>query len=61
MEEVAVTIGVSNGNYVEIKDGIASGETVYKVAEKVEEQTGIAALFSGWGSGWRVFLSSGLY
>ncbi len=47
MEEVAVTIGVSNGNYVEIKDGIASGETVYKVAEKVEEQTGIAALFSG--------------
>ena len=47
MEEVTVTVGVSNGNYVEIKDGIASGETVYKVAEKVEEETGLAALFSG--------------
>ena len=47
MEEVTVTVGVSNGNYVEIKDGVASGETVYKVAEKEEEVTGLAALFSG--------------
>ena len=47
MEEVAVTVGVSNGNYVEIKEGIASGETVYKIAEKEEEETGLAALFSG--------------
>ena len=47
MEEVVVTVGVSNGNYVEIKDGVVSGETVYKVAEKVEEETGLAALFSG--------------
>ena len=47
MEEVTVTVGVSNGNYVEIKDGVTSGETVYKVAEKVEEETGLAALFSG--------------
>ena len=47
MEEVTVTVGVSNGNYVEIKDGVTSGETVYKVAEKEEEVTGIAALFSG--------------
>ena len=47
MEEVSVTVGVSNGNYVEIKDGIASGETVYKIAEKEEEETGLAALFSG--------------
>ena len=47
MEQVTVTVGVSNGNYVEIKDGIASGETVYKVAEKEEEATGLAALVSG--------------
>ena len=47
MEEVPVTLGVSNGNYVEIKSGIVSGETIYKVAEKKEELTGLAALFSG--------------
>ncbi len=47
MEEVVVTVGVSNGNYVEIKDGVTAGETVYKVAEKEEELTGLAALFSG--------------
>ena len=47
MEEVTVTVGVSNGNYVEIKDGITAGETVYKIAEKAEEETGLAALFSG--------------
>ena len=47
MVQVPVTVGVSNGNYVEIKDGIKAGETVYKVAEKKEEATGLAALFSG--------------
>ena len=47
MEEVTVTVGVSNGNYVEIKEGVTSGETVYKIAEKEEEETGLAALFSG--------------
>ncbi len=54
MERVPVTVGVSNGNYVEIKDGIASGETVYKIAEKEEEATGLAALFSGMFSNQRV-------
>ena len=47
MEEVKVTVGVSNGNYVEIRDGVASGETVYKIAEKEDTPTGLAALFSG--------------
>lgn len=47
MEEVTVTVGVSNGNYVEIKDGVTAGETVYKIAEKEAEATGLAALFSG--------------
>jgi len=54
MEEVAVTVGVSNGNYVEIKEGVTSGETIYKVAEKEEEATGLAALFSGMFSNTRV-------
>lgn len=47
MEQVAVTVGVSNGNYVEIKEGVTAGETIYKVAEKEEQATGLAALFSG--------------
>ena len=37
MVESPVTVGVSNGNYVEIKDGIEPGETVYKIAEKEED------------------------
>ena len=41
-----VTVGVSNGNYVEIKEGVASGETVYAVAKKDETATGLSALFS---------------
>lgn len=47
MEQVKVTVGVSNGNYVEIKDGVTAGETVYKIAEKDDQPTGLAALFSG--------------
>ena len=46
MVEVPVTVGVSNGNYVEIKEGVADGETIYKVAQKKEEATGLSALFS---------------
>ena len=46
MTETPVTVGVSNGNYVEIKEGISEGETVYKVAAKTEEDTGLAGLFS---------------
>ena len=44
MATQAVTVGVSNGNYVEIKDGLESGQTVYVVA-KVEEQS--SGLLSG--------------
>lgn len=46
MTETPVTVGVSNGNYVEIKSGVTDGETVYKIAEKEETQTGIAGLFA---------------
>ena len=46
MESCPVTVGVSNGNYVEIQSGVADGETVYAVAEQEEELTGLAGLFS---------------
>ena len=32
---------------MEIKEGLADGETVYKVAAKTEESSGLASLFSG--------------
>ena len=39
MVETPVTVGVSNGNYVEIKSGVAAGETVYAVVKQEEEST----------------------
>ena len=46
MERVPVTVGVSNGNYVEIREGVADGETIYAVAPQEEQLTGLAGLFS---------------
>ena len=43
MTEHPVTVGVSNGNYVEIREGLDEGETVYVVAAKEEE----GGLFDG--------------
>lgn len=37
LEEVQVEVGVSNGNYVEIKSGLTSGEKVYAVSETKED------------------------
>lgn len=45
LEEVQVEVGVSNGNYVEIKSGLESDETVY-VVSKVEEDS-LNSLFAG--------------
>ncbi len=47
MEQTPVEVGVSNGNYVEIKSGIASGETVYAVAEAEETASALGGLLSG--------------
>ena len=41
MTERAVTVGVSNGNYVEIKEGLSDGDTVYVIAKKEEESGGL--------------------
>lgn len=47
MEQKNVTVGVSNGNYVEIKDGVKDGDTVYVVAEKTESTGLVSSLMSG--------------
>ena len=48
LEEVQVEVGVSNGNYVEIKSGLESGETVY-VVSKTEEDSLSSLMFSMFG------------
>lgn len=45
LEEVPVEVGVSNGNYVEIKSGVSDGDTVY-VQSKKEEASAMAGLLS---------------
>ncbi len=46
MTEVPVEVGVSNGNYVEIKSGVASGEEVY-VQSEIETPSAVTGLLSG--------------
>lgn len=45
LTKVPVEVGVSNGNYVEIKSGLSDGDAVY-VESKVEESGAIGGLFS---------------
>ena len=45
LEEVRVEVGVSNGNYVEIRTGLASGDRVYAVSKKTQDS--LNAAFSG--------------
>ncbi len=47
MTEQPVTVGVSNGNYVEIKEGLQDGETVYVVAKAEETETSLFASLFG--------------
>ena len=43
MTEQPITVGVSNGNYAEIKEGLSDGETVYVAAKVEEKDTGLFA------------------
>lgn len=43
MTEQPITVGVSNGNYVEVKEGLSDRETVYVVAKVEEKDTGLFA------------------
>lgn len=46
LEEVPVEVGVSNGNYVEIKSGIQEGDTVYVESTQMDNASGIGGLLS---------------
>ncbi len=45
--EVPVEVGVSNGNYVEIKSGLKDGDQVYVEVEVQAEASGLTTLLSG--------------
>ncbi|MBR1684396.1 MAG: HlyD family efflux transporter periplasmic adaptor subunit [Clostridia bacterium] len=45
MTEVPVTVGVSNGNYVEIKEGLEDGEEVFVIAKNTQTDA-MTSMFS---------------
>lgn len=45
--EVPVEVGVSNGNYVEIKSGLKAGDQVYVEVKVQAEASGVASLLNG--------------
>lgn len=47
LEEVPVEVGVSNGNYVEIKSGLKDGDEVYVETEIETASSGLGGLMSG--------------
>ena len=47
LEEVPVEVGVSNGNYVEIKSGLKDGDEVYVETEIETTSGGLGSLMSG--------------
>ena len=47
LEEVPVEVGVSNGNYVEIKSGLSEGDEVYVEAKAEAAASGLSGLLSG--------------
>ena len=46
LQQVYITTGVSNGNYIEITEGLSDGDEVYAEA-KATETGGVTSLFSG--------------
>ena len=57
--EVPVEVGVSNGNYVEIKSGLKDGDQVYVEVETAAEASGLASLMSGLFGGQQMMPGSG--
>lgn len=53
MQQVYVTTGVSNGNYVEISEGLSSGDVVYAISTDSDSSSSLAGLFNmgGFGGG----------
>lgn len=52
VSQTYITTGVSNGNYVEIKDGLKDGDTVYTVVE--QETDTVSNMFAGLFGGQRI-------
>ena len=53
MQQVPVTLGVDNDNYVEITSGLSDGDVVYAVAATKDDSAGglLSSLFSSLGGG----------
>ena len=47
LEQVSVEVGVSNGNYVEIKSGLSDGDEVYVETVDTSSSSGLGGLLSG--------------
>ncbi len=47
LQQVPVEVGVSNGNYVEIKSGLSGGDEVYVETEVETPSSGLGSLMSG--------------
>ena len=54
MEHRTIEVGVSNGNYTEIRDGLEEGETVYAVSTETSSGNGLNSLLSGLFGGQRI-------
>ena len=59
LAEVPVTVGVSNGNYVEIKSGLNSGDTVYVQTETETTASGVSTMLSSIFGGQQVMPGAG--
>ncbi len=58
MTEVPVEVGVSNGNYVEIRSGVTSGEEVFAQTE-METESAVNSLFSSLFGGQQIMPGGG--
>ena len=59
LAEVPVEVGVSNGNYVEIKSGLSDGDVVYVESAQESETGGLGGLLSGLFGGQQISAPSG--
>lgn len=59
LTEVPVEVGVSNGNYVEIKSGLSDGDVVYVESAQENSSSGLGGLLSGLFGGQQVNAPAG--
>ncbi len=59
LEQIPVEVGVSNGNYVEIKSGLKDGDEVYVEVQTTAAQSGLSGLLSGLLGGQQMMPPSG--